>query len=583
MLKGRLAFDVRIVAVILTTVAILWPSVGAERSRAASPPGPYALTDLGTLGGLSAQALDVNDLGQVVGYATTAASQARGYIWRNGAMTDLGTLAGTSSVAYGINAQGAAVGRSTIGTNSTTHAVLWENGTKIDLTPGAVSGTSAANAINNARQIVGTAGNGSGFLWEDGVLTVLGHLGGGAAYAADINENGQIVGSSNTNIVINELGPLVHAFVWNEGVMTDLGMLPGDEESGAAAINNLGQIVGSSSVTDPLTYATTSRSILYENGVMVALAVPSSESYASDINDAGMVVGTMRTGVFHSNFDAYIYADGVATNLNTLVPSGSGLHLVTATGINSAGQIVGWAVDSRNAYHAFLLTPIVAGTPAINVADNSVIEGNSGAHELRFTVALGASATQAVTVSYSTANATATAPGDYAATSGLLTFEPGQTTRTVSVQVNGDRIGEPDEVILLNLSQPSGATIGDGQGRGTITDDEPRASVGDVAKNEGNSSTTQFVFTVGLSAPSTAATSVNFATADGSAKAGEDYDARTGTVTFNAGETTKTIAITVRGDRKSELNEVFWVNLSGGAGVFLGDWSGSGTIRNDDR
>ena len=85
-----------------------------------------------------------------------------------------------------------------------------------------------------------------------------------------------------------------HAFLWQNGVMTDLGVLPGDEDSGAAAINNLGQIVGSSGRTDPDTYETTSRSFLYENGVMTALPVPSSESYAGDINDSGVVVGTMR-------------------------------------------------------------------------------------------------------------------------------------------------------------------------------------------------------------------------------------------------------------------------------------------------
>ena len=143
-----------------------------------------------------------------------------------------------------------------------------------------------------------------------------------------------------------------HAFLWQNGVMTDLGVLPGEEDSGASAINNLGQIVGSSGRIDPETYEVTSRSFIYQDGVMTALPVPSSESYAGDINDSGVVVGTMRAPGGVGNYRAYIYADGVVTNLNNLIPPGSGLDLIYATGINNAGQIVGVAYDSRMSYHA---------------------------------------------------------------------------------------------------------------------------------------------------------------------------------------------------------------------------------------
>jgi hypothetical protein len=71
--------------------------------------------------------------------------------------------------------------------------------------------------------------------------------------------------------------------------------------------------------------------------------------------------------------------------------------------------------------------------------------------------------------------------------------------------------------------------------------------------------------------------------ANGSAKSVEDYDARSGAIVFNAGETSKTIAVTVKGDRKVEGNEVFYLNLSGAAGAFLADSQGAGVIRNDDR
>ncbi len=191
--------------------------------------------------------------------------------------------------------------------------------------------------------------------------TNLGHLGGGGGIGAAINDAGHVVGSSYTTRITG-LAPRRHALLWQDGVMTDLGVLSGDDESGAGAINNFGQIVGSSGHVDPRTNERISRVFLYAGGVMTALPVPSRESYAGDINDSGVVVGTMRAGSGDlSSYHAYIYADGVVTNLNDLIPSGSDLHLASATGINNAGQIVGVAIDSRGDQRAFLLSPAGQG------------------------------------------------------------------------------------------------------------------------------------------------------------------------------------------------------------------------------
>jgi probable HAF family extracellular repeat protein len=337
-------------------------------------------------------------------------------------------------------------------------------------------------------------------------------------------------------------------------------------------------------VTDPVTYETTSRSLLYSGGVMTALPVPSWESYAGDINDSGHVVGTMRAGGGVSKFHAYVYADGVATNLNSLIPSGSALHLAVASAINNAGQIVGYAYDSRFGLHAFLLTPVAAGTPVINIGDASVTEGHTGTRAASLTVTMSPAATQPVTVSYSTGNGSATAGTDYQSASGTVTFDAGQTSKTISIPVNGDRAGEVNETLMVNLSLVGGgAVIADGQGTATIVDDEPRVTINDLTRNEGNSGTTQFVFTVSLSPAPDAAVSLNYATANGSAKAGEDYDAKSGSLSFNAGQTSKTISITVRGDRKYEGTEVFYVNLSGASGAFISETQGVGVVRDDDR
>ena len=114
---------------------------------------------------------------------------------------------------------------------------------------------------------------------------------------------------------------------------------------------------------------------------------------------------------------------------------------------------------------------------------------------------LSAPSTQPVTVTCTTGNAIAMAGSDYQTTSGTLTFAPGQTTKTLTVLVNGDRLGEPNETFFVNLSGETNATIADGQGVGNIVDDEPRVSISEVSKSDGKQGKkTFFTFTVTLSA-----------------------------------------------------------------------------------
>jgi hypothetical protein len=108
-------------------------------------------------------------------------------------------------------------------------------------------------------------------------------------------------------------------------------------------------------------------------------------------------------------------------------------------------------------------------------------------------------------------------------------------------------------------------------------------SINDVTNAEGRNGTRSFTFTVSLSTATTASVSVNFATVNGSAVSGEDYNAVSGTLVFGAGETTKTIVVGVTGDRKREPDESFSVNLTGASGATIVDASGTGVIRNDDK
>jgi probable HAF family extracellular repeat protein len=330
--------SVAILARLAALTLILISALGTDELRGGAP--PYIVTDLGIFGTVqSAQAFDVNDAGQTAGIAGN-----RAFLWQHGTKTDLGTLgSGSSASALGLNEAGQVVGYSARTTPPTgTHAVLWSNGGIVDLTPDVPANQSAsATAINEAGQVVGNVFYTTAFLWQNGTRISLGHLGCGAgAAASDINDTGVVVGSSCT-----------HPFMWQSGVMTDLGVLPGDEDAGAAAINNFGQIVGSSGRTDPDTYETFYHAFIYSGGVMTALPVPSSDAYAGDINDAGVVVGSMRAAGGVSNFHGWVYIDGIVTNLNTLIPAGTGLHIAYAKAINNAGQIAATAFDAQGRYH----------------------------------------------------------------------------------------------------------------------------------------------------------------------------------------------------------------------------------------
>ncbi len=222
--------------------------------------------------------------------------------------------------------------------------------------------------------------------------------------------------------------------------------------------------------------------------------------------------------------------------------------------------------------------------PSVTIADATLAEGQAGTTELVFTVTLSAPSTEAITIPWSTRDGTALAGSDYRAASGSVTFAPGETRKTIAVTLLGDALVEGDESFELVLGTPSGATLADGTARGTILNDDvlPSLSIADAQLAEGNAGTREMVFTVTLSQPAAGPVTVAFATRDGTALAGSDYNAATGTLSFAAGETSKTIAVTLRGDTADEIDESFELALSGLTGASFARTSALGTIQNDD-
>jgi len=224
-------------------------------------------------------------------------------------------------------------------------------------------------------------------------------------------------------------------------------------------------------------------------------------------------------------------------------------------------------------------------------------EGNSGPTAFIFTVTRAGDLTGSSSTSWAVTGSGANAANaaDFMGgtfPTGSVSFAANQSTATITVNVAGDTVAEPNEGFTVTLSSPSGATLGTpAMASGTITDDDSTPpppgtitiSVAGATVTEGNSGTTQATLTLTLSSAASSAVTVQYATTNGTATtADNDYTSADGTVTFTAGETQKTITITVNGDTKVELDEIFTVNFSNPVGATLANPSATVTITNDD-
>jgi len=207
---------------------------------------------------------------------------------------------------------------------------------------------------------------------------------------------------------------------------------------------------------------------------------------------------------------------------------------------------------------------------------------------MAFTVTLSGTSATKVTVRYATANGTASSRSDYTSTSGTLTFTPGVTSQTVKVKVNGDKTIEADETLTVTLTKASGATLARATATGTIANDDvpvtslPTISIADARLNEGDNETSNMAFTVSLSKASTSAVSAGYSSSNGTAVAGQDFNAASGTVNFAPGSTSATVNVGIIGDTSVESDETFTLTLSAPSGATISRAAATGTILNND-
>jgi len=234
--------------------------------------------------------------------------------------------------------------------------------------------------------------------------------------------------------------------------------------------------------------------------------------------------------------------------------------------------------------YAFDLKQPDAITSVVSVQDAVPInEGHAATTHAIFSLTLDVTSTQNITVEYATSDGTALAPGDYIAIpTTTLTFPPGEDTKTITVTLQDDQIDEDDETFFVQLGSVENADIGNGQAQGMILDDDktPSLSISNTIVSEGAGEST---FTVRLDALSSKIITVDYATSDGTAQAPDDYLAiPTTTLTFQPGEITKTITVTVIADSLIEDDETFFVNLTNAANANISEAQAQGVILDDD-
>jgi hypothetical protein len=263
---------------------------------------------------------------------------------------------------------------------------------------------------------------------------------------------------------------------------------------------------------------------------------------------------------------------GVATLTTATLPTGISNVTAVYTGNTAFSGSVG------SVAHTVL--------PQLTVQDPSAAN-SAGPTDLVFTITLSSSSVSpnpSVTVNYATSDRTARAGTDYTAVSGSLTFSPGQTTKTVSVPILQGVPG-PDKDFFLTLSNPTNATFSRSTGIGTIQHLASGAftiTIDDPTQKEGNSGTTLMAFTVALARTSISTITVDYATSDGTATAGTDYTARSGTLTFLPGKTTRSVLIPVSANTALNSNRTILVTLSNASIGAITKSQGVGTIVDDD-
>ena len=264
----------------------------------------------------------------------------------------------------------------------------------------------------------------------------------------------------------------------------------------------------------------------------------------------------------------------------TITPSGDGMVEIALAGGASCTADGAICTSDGRQLSTGLLTIVSGPMPTLSVADVQAYEGVDD--HMTFYVSMDRAATERSWVKYATADGTAEAGSDYTAKSGELHFFPGEKVRwMIQVPIIDDTVEDDGETFTLTLSDPKGVTIGDGVATGTIRNSEEpvEVSVADAEATEGEDRWMRFRLSLNHIAKDV---SVDYATADGTATAGVDYLARSGSVVLRKGTINTEITVPILSDSVEDDGERFTLTLSNVSGAAVADGEAIGTIRDGE-
>ncbi len=439
------------------------------------------------------------------------------------------------------------------------------SGTKIALFTVTLNNAVSGGASVSYATADGTATAGSDYLTATGTLNFTGNAGETRTVSVTIN--------GDTNFEPDE------TFFLNLSAPTNAVTI--------ADSQGLGTIANDDPAPLPVVSLAVSPATVLENGatnLIYTFTRTGATTNPLTVNYA--INGTATNGSDYGLIPASVtFAAGAATATVTVDPTGDT--------VLEPNETVSLTLTADPAY-LIGTTAAVTGTIAnddaasFSINDVSIGEGNSGTKIALFTVTLNNAVSGGASVSYATADGTATAGSDYVAASGVLNFTgTAGETRTVSVTINGDTTFEPDESFFLNLSAPTNAvTLLDGQAIGTITNDDPAplpvislaVSPASVTEN----GATNLIYTFTRTGATTNPLTVNY-TVNGSATNGTDYGLIGNSITFAAGSATATVTVNPTGDSDVEPDETVSLTLLANAAYAISNTGAvTGTIANDD-
>jgi hypothetical protein len=402
----------------------------------------------------------------------------------------------------------------------------------------------------------GTAGAPADYLVANGVVT----FGKGQARTVTVPVNGDLADEPNETFAVNLSGASNVSIADAQGIAT----IVDDDAAPAISVADATVGEGNSGTTD----ASFRVALSHASAGDVTVDYATADETATSPGDYGAGSGRVS------------FAPG-STAATIVVPvAGDSLEEPNETfAVNLSGP-VGASLADGGAKGTIVDDETL---PAISVDDAATAEGDAGSTAVSFGVTLSHPSVDTVSVGLATADGSAVGPADYLPATEVVSLAPGETSKTVAVMVAGDAIDEPDESFAINLSEPSNGVLADHQAAGTITDDDaaPTISVGDASVIEGNAGSKSVEVTVSLSNPSSHQVAVGYATVDGTAVAPGDFEPANGTLLFNAGDTQKTLAVSVLGDTSVEPDELLTIDAASAENATLGDATGGVIIAND--